>query len=440
MKEKEGILITDVVEDSIAEELDIQKGDRLISINGSSISDVIEYKFIIATEYLELEVQKIDGEYWLYEIDKEYDEDLGLIFESSLMDKPKACKNKCIFCFIDQLPRNLRKTLYFKDDDVRLSFLQGNYVTFTNTTEEDIQRIISYRISPINISVHATDEKTRKFMLNNPAAGNINSIIDRLTKAGIKINCQVVLCPTINDGEILDKTIDDLSKYWPNVLSIAVVPVAVTKHRDKLYSLITYNEDRAKETVDQIKNWQNKLLKALGTRFVFLADEFYIMSKQPMPSYEEYEDSHQLEDGIGMTAKFEHEFYKELRRLAAKNISQVRKEVSVVTGKLAYNNMKKYCDDIEKEFSNIKIFLYGIKNSLLGDTVTVSGLIPGQDIIEQLKGKELGDKILLPTNLVRAEDVVLIDDISLKDIEDSLQCKTVKVEISGEAFVREILL
>lgn len=331
-------IISKVYKDSIADELGIEVGDLLISINGEPIHDIIEYRFLLSDEYLELEIQKQNREVYIYEIEKDYDDDLGIEFTNPIIDKAKSCRNKCVFCFIDQLPKGMRETLYFKDDDSRLSFLQGNFVTLTNMSEEDINNIIKYRISPINISVHTTNPELRKTMIKNKFAGNLYSIMERLAEAQIQMNCQIVLCPGYNDKKELERTVSDLAKLYPYVNSVAAVPVGITKHRDHLPNLEIFNKQTAGETIDQVEKLHHKYLKELGTRFIFLSDEFYIMANRKLLNYDEYEGFIQFENGVGMISKFEREIKDYLENLSEDYKSKIKK-VSIATGHSAYEFM-----------------------------------------------------------------------------------------------------
>ena len=282
--------IKDIVPESIAEELNIEPGDYLVSINNEEIKDILDYKFQIFDENIVVVIEKANGEEWELEIEKDINEDLGIIFPEQLIEKPRSCANKCIFCFMDQLPQKVRDTLVFKDDDFRLSFITGNYVTLTNSGYKDLDRIIKYHLSPINISVHATDENVRCMMLNNKNGGKIMEYIDYLTKNGIQVNAQIVLCPNINDGKILDKTIEDLSKYVPNLQCIAIVPVGLTKYRENLYPLKTFDKLGAKKVIEQVNTWQKKFKKEFGVNLVYLADEFYIKAEVDVPQFKEYDE------------------------------------------------------------------------------------------------------------------------------------------------------
>ena len=379
-------IISKVYKNSIADELGIEVGDLLISINGEPIHDIIEYRFLLSDEYLEVEIQKQNREVYIYEIEKDYDDDLGIEFTNPIIDKAKSCRNKCVFCFIDQLPKGMRETLYFKDDDSRLSFLQGNFVTLTNMSEEDINNIIKYRISPINISVHTTNPELRKTMIKNKFAGNLYSIMERLAEAQIQMNCQIVLCPGYNDKEELERTVSDLTKLYPYVNSAAAVPVGITKHREHLPNLEIFNEKTAGETIDQVDKLQKKYLKELGTRFIFLSDEFYIMANRKLLNYDEYEGFIQFENGVGMISKFEREIKDYLENLSENQKSKIKK-VSIATGHSAYEFMCEMAKCVMDKCPNVHIDVYKIINNFFGETITVSVLVTATDIIDQLNNK-----------------------------------------------------
>ena len=404
--------------DSIADELGIEVGDLLISINGEPIHDIIEYRFLLSDEYLEVEIQKQNREVYIYEIEKDYDDDLGIEFTNPIIDKAKSCRNKCVFCFIDQLPKGMRETLYFKDDDSRLSFLQGNFVTLTNMSEEDINNIIKYRISPINISVHTTNPELRKTMIKNKFAGNLYSIMERLAEAQIQMNCQIVLCPGYNDKEELERTVSDLTKLYPYVNSAAAVPVGITKHREHLPNLEIFNEKTAGETIDQVDKLQKKYLKELGTRFIFLSDEFYIMANRKLLDYDEYEGFIQFENGVGMISKFEREIKDYLENLSEDHKSKIKK-VSIATGHSAYEFMCEMAKCIMEKCPNVQIDVYKIINNFFGDTITVSGLVTATDIIDQLKDKNLGETLYIPRSMLKADEEIFLDNITLEKLKNS---------------------
>lgn len=431
-------IISKVYKDSIAEELGIEVGDLLISINGEKIHDIIEYRFLLSDEYLEVEIEKKNKEVYIYEIEKEYDDDLGIEFTNPIIDKAKSCRNKCVFCFIDQLPKGMRETLYFKDDDSRLSFLQGNFVTLTNMSEEDINNIIKYRISPINISVHTTNPELRKTMIKNKFAGNLYSIMQRLAEAQIQMNCQIVLCPGYNDKEELERTVSDLAKLYPYVNSAAAVPVGITKHRDHLPNLEIFNEKTAGETIDQVETLHKKYLKELGTRFIFLSDEFYVMANRKLLEYDEYEGFIQFENGVGMISKLEREIKDYLENIPKEQISKVKK-VSIATGHSAYEFMCEMAKCIMDKCPNVQIDVHKIINNFFGDTITVSGLITATDIIDQLKDKDLGETLYIPRSMLKADEEIFLDNITLENLSDIMKIEVVPCLNKGQDFVDKIL-
>ena len=431
-------VISQVYKDSIADELGIEVGDLLISINGEPIHDIIEYRFLLSDEYLEVEIQKQNREVYIYEIEKDYDDDLGIEFTNPIIDKAKSCRNKCVFCFIDQLPKGMRETLYFKDDDSRLSFLQGNFVTLTNMSEEDINNIIKYRISPINISVHTTNPELRKTMIKNKFAGNLYSIMERLAEAQIQMNCQIVLCPGYNDKEELERTVSDLTKLYPYVNSAAAVPVGITKHREHLPNLEIFNEKTAGETIDQVDKLQKKYLKELGTRFIFLSDEFYIMANRKLLDYDEYEGFIQFENGVGMISKFEREIKDYLENLSEDHKSKIKK-VSIATGHSAYEFMCEMAKCIMEKCPNVQIDVYKIINNFFGDTITVSGLVTATDIIDQLKDKNLGETLYIPRSMLKADEEIFLDNITLENLSDIMGLEVVPCLNEGKDFIDKIL-
>lgn len=436
VNKKENVIIS-VEPGSIADELGIEPGDILVSINGKEILDVFDYRYMINDEYLEVILKDADGEEYVAEIEKDYDEDIGIIFESGLMDNARSCSNKCIFCFIDQLPKGMRETLYFKDDDTRLSFLQGNYVTLTNMKDRDIDRIIYYHLSPINISVHTTNPELRKMMLHNNKAGNLLERMKKLADAGIELHLQVVLCKGINDGKELDRTIEDIIKFYPNAQSMSVVPVGLTKYRDGLFKQQPFTKEDACKVVEQIEGWQKKNLERFGTRIVFASDEFYLKAEKELPPAENYEDFQQFENGVGMLSLFKEEFYQILETLEDNN--KKKRTLSMATGVAAYGLMSEIAEAIMKKCPDIKINVYCIKNEFFGEMITVSGLLTGTDIIKQLKGRELGEYLILPDSLLRNGETILLDDLYVSDIERELNIE-VKIALnSADNLVRKIM-
>lgn len=433
--------ITSVEPNSLGEELGIEVGDYLVSINDTPVKDIIDYKFLMNDEYIEVEIEKSDGEVWILEADKDIQEDLGVDFESSIMDKAKSCSNKCIFCFIDQLPGGMRDTLYFKDDDSRLSFLQGNFVTLTNMQEEDIDRIISYRISPINVSVHTTDPELRVQMLNNRFAGNLYDRLKRLAEAEIEINAQIVVVPGINNGEELKRTVEDLYKLYPSVQNVAAVPIGITKHRKGLKELEIFNKDTARKEIEDLKKLQQKYIKEIGAPFVRLSDEFYVLAEMDLPSEDFYGEYDQLEDGIGMITLFRKYIKDSLNYLSNKN----KGSFTIASGVSAYKELLWASEVIKEANPNIILDVYEIKNYFFGETITVAGLLTGKDIIEQLKGKIKTDYLILSSNMFRkgyelsnSKEQIMLDDMKIIDIEKALNIKVIVVDYTGEDLIDKI--
>lgn len=437
MKKRE-IIIQKVLPGSIAEEVGIEKGDIILSVNGEKIKDVFDYRFLIANENLLVEIQKRDNEIWEIDIEKDEYEDLGIEFENSMMDEANSCTNNCVFCFIDQLPKGMRPTMYFKDDDSRLSFLTGNYVTLTNIKSEDIDRIIRYKMSPINVSVHTTNPDLRISMLKNRFAGDVMKKIGKLADGGITLNCQIVLCRDINDKDELSKSVNDLAAFFPGIRSISIVPVGLTKHREGLENLNPFDKESAADVVLQIKPIQEKLLKKLGSRMVYLADEFYILSEINIPDYMEYEDFPQIENGVGLIASFKHEFGEYLNDIA-ENVGIKDRKISIATGVSPYKFIKDMAEILEKRFGRLKINVFDIKNNFFGENVTVTGLLTGQDIIKQLKDKDLGDELLISRSMLKSGEDVLLDDYTVGMLEEQLCMKVTVVENDGADFVEKIL-
>lgn len=441
MKRK-GHLIQAVQEDGIACEMGIEPGDRLLEINGEAVEDVFDYQYMIEEEYVEVLVEKPSGEEWLLEIDKDYEEDLGVTFENGLMDEYRSCSNKCIFCFIDQMPEGMRETLYFKDDDSRLSFLQGNYVTLTNMSERDVERIIKYHLSPINISFQTTNPKLRCRMLHNRFAGEALAKVDRFYEAGIRMNGQIVLCKGFNDGEELERSIRDLTKYLPHLQSVSVVPVGLSRFREGLEPLEPFTPEDARHVLEQIRRWQNTLFPEYGLHFVHASDEWYILAGEEMPQEESYDGYLQLENGVGMIRLMLEEFEDALRGLeepGALDDRILEGEYSSVTGKIAYPYIRNMADRIMERFPGIAIRVYPVRNDFFGERITVTGLLTGQDIIAQLKEKELGEILYLPENILRSGEQVLLDDITVQELSGALQVKTDIVKSSGYDFVNAFI-
>ena len=431
-------IIEEVAEGSIAEELEIMPGDILLSINEIKVKDIIDYKFLISDEYVMVEILKAAGEIWDLEIEKEFDEDLGIIFTNPLIDKAKSCQNKCVFCFIDQLPPNMRETLYFKDDDSRLSLLQGNFITLTNMNEDEINRIIQYRISPINISVHTTNPELRVKMLKNKNAGNVYDILKRFHEVRLEVNCQIVLVPGINDGEELKRTLDDLHKLYPTVESVAVVPIGITKYREKLEKVYPYNKILAEELLDELAIMQNNFLEKLGTRFVFPSDEFFAVSKRELPSLEEYEGFPQLENGVGLMKSFEYEIEEELNKTHTDKI--INKNLIIATGTLAYDFMVRISKKIMNKYKGINLQVISIENVFFGNTITVSGLITANDLITKLENIN-ADAIIIPQSMLRGKnDNVFLDNLTIEQVSKTLKTDILISPVDGKKFVDIISL
>ena len=435
MKKKRGQPIAAVLPGSIAEELEICPGDVLLSINDHPIEDIFDYRYLCSDDYLQLHLRDADGEEYWAELEKEPQEDLGLVFGEGLMDEAKSCQNKCIFCFIDQMPPGMRETLYFKDDDSRLSFLQGNYVTLTNMKERDIERICRYHLSPINVSVHTTNLELRKKMLHNRFADKVLTYMEQLAAAHITMNLQIVLCKGINDGAVLDQSIADLARFLPHAQSLSVVPVGLTRFREGLYPLKPFLKEDAAQTLDLIEGWQKKLAREHGTRFVFAADEFYLKAERPLPPPEAYEEFYQLENGVGMLSLFRQEFYE---ALAQQETAPARK-ITLVSGQAAYPLLCELCRAAEAKFPRLALDVRAIRNDFFGPQITVSGLLTGQDIVAQLKDTPLGDVVLLPGNLLRSGEETLLDDMTLSDLHTALGRPVVATTGSGGSLLDCIL-
>ena len=439
MKKKNEHIVKKVLSGSIAEEMEITPGDALLEINGHKIEDIFDYQYYTQDEYIEILVRKPSGEEWLLEIDKGYDEDLGITFENGLMDDYRSCHNKCIFCFIDQMPKGMRDTLYFKDDDSRLSFLQGNYVTLTNMSDEDVDRIIRYNLSPINVSFQTTNPELRCRMLNNRFAGQALEKAWKLAQAGIIMNGQIVLCKGVNDGAELDRSIRDLSAYLPNLESVSVVPVGLSKYRDGLYPLKPFTKEDAQDVLRIIHGWQNKIYPEYGTHFVHASDEWYILAEEELPQEEQYDGYLQLENGVGMLRLLLDEFAEAMEEDRI-NGRQVRaKHITLATGRLAYRFIKQMAMQMEERYEGLQIDVIAIRNDFFGEMITVSGLLTGQDIMAQLKDRDLGEKLLLPQNVLKSGEPVFLDDYTLDDIEKALQVRIDIVKSSGRDFIEAIL-
>ena len=394
-------------------------GDRLLAINGNRIIDVLDYKYYAYDRHLHLDMMREDGSVYSLHVEKGEGGELGLDFENYLMDAPRSCANNCVFCFIDQLPKGMRPTMYFKDDDARLSFLQGNYVALTNLDQSDIDRIIKMKLN-INVSVHTTNPELRVKMMHNRFAGEKLKYIWQLAQSGIKLNCQVVCCPGLNDGDELRRTLSDLGTLMPNISSMAVVPVGVTKFRQGLYPLTGFTPEGAGETIDIIESYQKEFLEKFGTRTVFPSDEFYLIAGRDIPPAEVYEDYPQYENGVGMLRSLMDEFSSALDMAEWEG---GERHVSIATGYSPFDVISSLARSAEEKFPALKCDVYRIRNDFFGETITVTGLITAQDLIAQLKGKDLGDELLLSSAMVRRDSDVFLDDMTIGDVESELNVK-----------------
>jgi putative radical SAM enzyme (TIGR03279 family) len=428
---KIGHIIKNILPGSIAEELELEPGDRVLAVNDQEIEDVFDYHYLVEDEYIELTVLKKDGDEWILEIEKDEDEDLGIEFESSLMDEYHSCTNKCIFCFIDQLPAGMRDTMYFKDDDSRLSFLQGNYITLTNMKDKDLERIIRYKLSPINVSVHTTNPELRCMMLHNRFAGKIMEQLRKLYEAGVLMNGQIVLCKGVNDGEELRKTIGDLGGFLPYMESLSVVPVGLSDHRDGLYPLEPFTREDAREVIEIIHGYQEVFMEEYDTHFVHASDEWYILAGLPLPEEDNYDGYVQLENGVGMLRLQEREFHEAMAEDIGEHPEQ-HGHCTIATGKLAGPFIKELVQDFNKKYPNIQVDVIEVTNYFFGPRITVSGLLTGQDILRALKGKNLGNRLLLPVNVLRSGEDVLLDDIHVTELEKTLQVPIRIVQSNGK--------
>jgi len=431
--------ITKIDVKSPAEKAGFQIGDTIKAINGHNIEDVLDYKFYTYEKKLDVTVINESGEERTLKLRKREGEDIGLEFETYLMDKTRSCSNHCIFCFIDQLPKGMRKTMYVKDDDMRLSFLLGNYITLTNLSEHDIDRICEMRISPINVSVHATDPAVREKMLRNKNAGKCMEIMRKFSEARISMQCQIVVCPGVNDGQVLRNTLDDLASLFPAVSSISIVPVGITRHRTGLYPLEPVTKDIARDIISIVDEFAERCMDKWYTRLAFCSDEMYLRAELELPDYDYYEEFAQLENGVGLMALFEHEMNEELEKY---DKLKAPEKFSIATGVSAAPFMQKMLDfALDKCDNNIdksQYKVYDIKNRFFGETVDVAGLVVGSDIIEQLQGKDLGKRLYIPSVMLRHGGDMFLDDVTLIDLSEKLGVETVPIEIDGAEFIRTI--
>ena len=434
--DKSGHRIKSVEAGSIAEEMEIEAGDTLLSINGQMLEDVFDYRYLCDDMNLTVLLRKADGEEWELEIEKDMDEDLGIEFESGLMDEYRSCRNRCIFCFVNQMPPGMRETLYFHDDDARLSFLQGNYITLTNMSDHDIDRIIRYHLEPINISFHTMNPELRRRMLRNKTAGDIFPKVRRLKEAGIRLNGQIVLCRGWNDGEELETSLKAMEEYLPELESVSVVPVGLTRFREKEEKLLPFGTAEAISVIEQVERWQRYYYGKYGTHLVHLSDEWYIMAERDFPEEESYDGYLQLENGVGMVRLLFSETEEALSELSGDE--RVR-HVSLATGKLIAPSLRQIIEKIREKFPGIQANVIPVENHFFGELITVSGLITGQDLIEQLRGRDLGEELLLPLNMFRSGESVMLDDVTAADVAAALQIKVRIVESGGKALLSAVI-
>ena len=446
---RDGHVVREIVPGSIAQEMGIEAGDVILSVNDSKIEDVFDYRYLMKDEYVEVLVRKRDGEEWLLEIDKDYDEELGVEFENDLMSDYRSCSNKCIFCFIDQMPPGMRETLYFKDDDSRLSFLQGNYITLTNMSEHDVERIVQMQLAPINISVQTTNPELRCKMLNNRFAGEKLRFLDRFYEGHVEMNGQIVCCKGVNDGEELRRSIEDLMRYLPFMRSVSVVPAGISRFREGLYPLTLFTQEEAGQIIDMIEGYQKICFDRFGLHFIHASDEFYLLAGRDFPEEERYDGYIQLENGVGMMRLFREEFSEAVRRLTETSAfkekwSKTERTITIATGKLAFLVMREAAEKMMELCPELTIQVYAVRNDFFGETITVSGLVTGQDLIAQIKerqeaGTDLGETLLIPCNMLRSGEQVFLDDITVQDVERALHLTVKAVEPGGQDFVAAVL-
>jgi len=434
------VKITEVGKNSAAEKNNIKSGDFLISINNFEINDILDYQFYVSENKIILRLKRSEDIFEILIKKSQYD-DIGLEFESYMMDEKKSCGNSCIFCFVEQLPKNcLRESLYFKDDDERLSFLHGNYITLTNLEDSHIDRIIKFKISPVNISVHTTNPALRVKIMRNERAGEVLKYIKKLDEYNININAQIVLCKNINDGAELERTLKDLYAL-SNISSIAVVPAGLTKFRDEnnLYKLESFNKLDCEQVIDLVDKFSEKNLEKFGSRIVYCADEFYLKAECELPGEDYYEDYPQYENGVGMIRSFCTDFYAGIDALVGARIVRPQRKVSIVTGEAAYFLIRELACELEKRFENLICEVYKIENTFFGGQITVAGLVTGGDIIAQLQGAEFGEELLIPAVMLRYERDLFLDNVSVQDVERELGIKVNIVENNAEDFIKKVL-
>ncbi len=423
---------------SRADRAGILAGDTLISINGNEIFDVLDYRFYLTEKNITLTLSR-NGEEYTKKMRKEEYDDIGLEFETPLMDQKHSCRNKCIFCFIDQLPKGLRETLYFKDDDSRLSFLHGNYITLTNLSDRDIDRIIKMHISPINISVHTTNPELRCKMMHNKRAGEVLSYMKRLADAGCHICGQIVLCRGINDGAELDRSMRDLEELIPSLQSVSIVPAGLTKFRDGLYPLEPYTPEECRAVIAQVDAFAEKCKEKHGTRLFYCGDELYIKGGLPLPADEYYEEYSQIENGVGLVTSLITSVNEELEYADEYQTGEKKRKVSIATGVAAYDYIRSIADRLSAVFAGLEVNVYRIENRFFGENITVAGLLTGKDVSEQLAGKDLGDELLIPAVTLRSEGDLFLCGMSHEELAKILNVKITPVGNDGIELIKAVL-
>lgn len=421
--------------ESLAEQAGICPGDILVSVNGEQPQDILEYRYLCAEYEVTLEIEKPDGTHEIITIESDY-EDLGIEFCEGLIDTAQSCRNKCIFCFIDQLPRGMRETVYFKDDDARLSFLQGNYVTLTNMSDEDIDRLIRMRVSPINISVHTTNPELRKTMLNNRFAGNILERMKKFAAAELYMNCQIVLCPGFNDGAELDRTIIELAALLPYASSLSVVPVGLTRYREGLCQIKPFTRESSLAVIRQVEAHQNRIFAEHGTRFVYLSDEFYLNAGLDVPDSDSYEGFPQIENGVGLIASMREEFNDGITRIPKRSFCR---RIAIATGELAAEFIRSLAKRVEAAADGVSVTVYAVKNDFFGGGVNVAGLVCACDIIKTLDDEPDYDEILIPDSMLRDGEDVFLDNMTLDALCRRLNAKITPVPNDGYVFIESII-
>ncbi len=431
------VLIDNVMPDSPADKAGIKRGDYLLRINGNDINDVLDYRYYLSEKHVSLLIHR-GPEIFDVKITKSRYDDIGLEFSTFLMDEKKSCRNKCVFCFIDQLPDGMRESLYFKDDDSRLSFLMGNYITMTNMSDEEVDRIVKMKMSPMNISVHTTNPELRVKMLSNKNAGKILDNMKKFHDAGIEMHCQIVLCKGLNDGKELERSMTDLEALYPEVSSVSIVPAGLTCHRQGLYPIEPFSKEDCREIIDTVTAFADRCKKEHGCRLFYLADELYIKAEMPIPPEDDYDGYPQIENGVGMIRSMYEEFEDALHGVVAYDVYK-RRNVSIATGEAAYGFISSLARKLADKCPGLTLNVYKIKNNFFGENITVSGLLTGIDVYKQLRGKKLGDVLILPSNMLKRDEDLFLDGMTPDMLSEKLHTKIIFSEASGDDFIMKVL-